>query len=161
MWSREVMRQIKNIIFPLSQCVCHQIIIRSSHPLIRMTPQWDGLLKSCDKLNTLQKTHGHQTRQGADLPWEFPILKAKSSFDHVPKLRLCDDLKNSYLHSQELWPLNLAGLWLWGDGWACQRSSYHQIHVFIWKPLLLTINLWVLASYDFLEWLCLEPLKLK
>ena len=44
-----------------------------------MTLQWGGLVRLRDKLNTLyfhlQKTHGHQTRLGADLPWEPPPLK--------------------------------------------------------------------------------------
>ena len=36
-----------------------------------MPPQWGGQVRSRNKLNTLyvhlQKTHGHQTMQGADL----------------------------------------------------------------------------------------------
>ena len=61
-------------------------IARSSHPWIRMTPEWCGYLRSGDKLNTLylhlQITHEHQTRQGADFQWEAPILKA-TFFNHV------------------------------------------------------------------------------
>ena len=35
----------------------------------------------------LQKTHGHQTRQGADLQWEVPILKATWFFDQVTNVK--------------------------------------------------------------------------
>ena len=49
--------------------------------------QWGVHMRSQDKLNTLylhlQKTHGHQTGQSADLMWETPILKAAWPFNHV------------------------------------------------------------------------------
>ena len=52
-----------------------------------MTLQWVGYVRSREKLNTLnlhlQRIHGHQTRQGADLQWQPFILKAILPFDHV------------------------------------------------------------------------------
>ena len=48
--------------------------------IISMAPQWSGLVRSRDKLNTfylhLQKTHGYQTREGANLPLESQACKA-------------------------------------------------------------------------------------
>ena len=42
----------------------------------------------------MQKTYEHQIRQGADLQWEAPILKATWPFDHVGNVRLRDNFKN-------------------------------------------------------------------
>ena len=70
---------------------------RSFRPYIRMTPQWDGLVRSCGKLNIsylhLKKTQGHRNRQGADLPWVAPTLSDTWPFDHVTILRSPDNLK--------------------------------------------------------------------
>ena len=39
-----------------------------------------------------------QTRQGADLQWEAPILKATWPFDPVTKVRSRDNLKHLYFY---------------------------------------------------------------
>ena len=62
--------------------------------------------------------------------------------------------------SQDLWPLNLAGGWLRGGSSAHKCFSYERLHVFIVESLL-TINLWLSASYDFLDWLFLESSQVK
>ena len=52
-----------------------------------MAPPWGGYARSCNELNTclnLQKTHGHQTGQVADLQWESPILKAHDPLIMLP-----------------------------------------------------------------------------
>ena len=66
-----------------------------------MTSQWGGPVRSHDKLNTylqLQKSHGHQRRQVADLQWGDPILKATQAFDHVTNVKSSDNMKNVYFH---------------------------------------------------------------
>ena len=89
------------------------------------------------KLNTLylhlQKTHGHQTRQGTDLSWEAPILKAKWPFGHSSNVRSHNNLKDLQLQFQELWPLNLAGYWLRGGGSAHNCLSRHQLPADFWR----------------------------
>ena len=92
MWSREVMRQIKNI-SPLSQSLWSPNLsgwwhpTRSSHLRMCMTPKRGSLVGSRDKLNTLylhlQKTHGHYTRQGAKLPRRASKIKPTLSFDQL------------------------------------------------------------------------------
>ena len=119
MCSQEVTWQTKNIISPqdLSK---RWHTPRSSNPDISITSQW-GHVRSRDKLNTLylhlQKTHRHQTSQGADLQWwclvadlhwltvvmeaggdlqvkeptyGAPILKERWLFDHVTNVRSLD-----------------------------------------------------------------------
>ena len=81
----EVTWQIKNVIYPLSQYLWSQKFLgwsettRYSHPYIWMLSQQGGHVRSRGKLNTLyihlQKIHGHQTRQGADLHREASILR--------------------------------------------------------------------------------------
>ena len=54
MWSQEVLWQTKNI-SPLSQCLWSLNLlgfwytVRSSHPLIRLVPQWGGIARSLIK----------------------------------------------------------------------------------------------------------------
>ena len=45
----------------------------------------------------LQKTHGHQTRQGGDLSWEASTIKAFWPSYHVTNVRSNGSLKNLYL----------------------------------------------------------------
>ena len=63
-----------------------------------MASQWDGHIRSRDKLNTLyihlQKTHEHQTKEGDDWQWDAPILKATWPFDHMT----FENFKNLYFH---------------------------------------------------------------
>ena len=65
-------------------------------------PSSGGHVRSRDKLSKLylhlQNTRGHQTKQGADLQWEAPILKFKWLFDHVTNVMSLDNLKILYFH---------------------------------------------------------------
>ena len=99
-----------------------------------MTCQWGGLVRLCDKLNTLylylQKTHG-------DVLWEAPTIETTRSFDLVTNVRSRGNLKNLYLYFHEksvsllsLWPPNLTGCWFWGEGPARKRFSPHQLFVY-------------------------------
>ena len=107
-WLYEVTWQIKSIISPLSQCLWLQNlsgwwnIARSSQPSICMTPQWAGLVRSCNKLSELylhlEKTQAHQTNPGADLPWETPTLKVTWPLDYLINVKSSDNSKNVYLH---------------------------------------------------------------
>ena len=67
-----------------------------TQPLNRVV-MWDHV-----NLNTLtlhlQKTHGHQARQGADLQWETHTINATWPFDHVTNVRSRDNLKNLHFH---------------------------------------------------------------
>ena len=78
MWSHEITWQIKNIP-PSSQCLWS--------PNLSLTQKFawtlSGLVRSL--YLHLQKTHGHQTRQGTGLPWETPNLRAAWPFDHMTK----------------------------------------------------------------------------
>ena len=75
-WSRDVQWQIINIISPLSKYLWSPNLsgwwhtARSFHSLIRMNPQYGGLVRSSEKLITLYlhllKIQGHQTKQGPD-----------------------------------------------------------------------------------------------
>ena len=113
--SRESIWQIMNIKPPLSRCVWSQDlsgwwhVARSSNLWIRVTPQWSGHVRSHGKLNALylhrQKTRGHQTKQGAELQWEVPILNAIGPLDYVINVRSLDN----FTLLQELWSVNLAG----------------------------------------------------
>ena len=62
-------------------------------------------MKSRDKLDKLklhlQKKHGLQTREVADLRWAATTLKAKLPFDHVTNVRSRDNMKKLYLHFHE------------------------------------------------------------
>ena len=69
-----------------------------------MTSQSSGHVRSRDKLRTylhLQRTRGHQTRQGAYLQSGAPIFKATCPFDQVTHERSRDNLKNLYFHFQK------------------------------------------------------------
>ena len=73
---------------------------RSFNPFIHMILKLGCLVRSPDKSNTyvcLQKTYGHCTKQGADLPQETPTLKATRPFDHEINMRSCDNLKKKYI----------------------------------------------------------------
>ena len=100
MWSRDATWQIINI-SPLLQCPWPLNLIRWWHTVTSSHPQ-GSLVRSCDKLNALylhlQKTHGHQTRPSAALPWVVPTLKAAWHFDYVTNVWLRDSLKNLNLH---------------------------------------------------------------
>ena len=67
-----------------------------------MASKCGDYVRSCGKLNTLylhlQKTHEHQTRQGAGLQSETPILKVILPFDHVTNSSSLDNFKNLYFH---------------------------------------------------------------
>ena len=66
---------------------------------------WGGYVRSRDKLNTLylhlQKTCRGQTKQGVDLQWQAPMLKATWHFDHVTHLTSRDNFKKLYFHPQK------------------------------------------------------------
>ena len=51
----------------------------------------------------LQETHGHQTKQGADLFWDAPTLKVTWHYDHVTNVRL--RLKNLYFYFHKTYGL--------------------------------------------------------
>ena len=84
----EVTWQIKNIISPLSQCLCSQDLprwwhtMRSSHPYICITPQW-GI--KC-KLNTLyphlQDTYGHKLGMVLSFYDRLPLLSHMTLWLH-------------------------------------------------------------------------------
>ena len=64
-------------------------------------PSMSWPLTRRDKLTTylhLQKTHGHQYKQSADIPWEDSTLKTTKPFDHFTNVRSHENLKNLYLH---------------------------------------------------------------
>ena len=91
-------------------------------------------MRSCNKFNKLylhlQKTHGYQTRQSADLPWEAHILKAIWpiwSRDQCEVMWQLQQILPSL--SQDLWPLNFAGCWIMGGGLATKRLSCRQLLV--------------------------------
>ena len=46
----------------------------------------------------LQKTHEHQTSQGASLYWEPPILKVTWPFDNVSNVKSGENFKSFYFH---------------------------------------------------------------
>ena len=91
MWSRNITGQIKKIISPLSQCLWSQSVDQSIDLKVCLScdVSWrhvylgshetGGIVRSSDKLSTfllLQDTHGRQSRQGDDLPWENPTIIA-------------------------------------------------------------------------------------
>ena len=97
----------------------------------RMTRRWSGIVTSCYKLNTyfcLQKTYGHQIMQVADL------LRLRPLKSHDPLIMWQFEKFISPL-SQDFWPLNLAGWWLWGGG-----SSREVITKFLLYILLFHIT---------------------
>ena len=106
--SREVTWQIKNIISSLLQCLRSPnlsgwgVTATSSHPKVSITSPWGGLVRTPDKINILylhlQRTHGQDIMQDADLPWEAPTIKAKWTFDHVTNTSSHVSLENPYLH---------------------------------------------------------------
>ena len=68
-----------------------------------MIPLSHGLVRSREKLNTylhLQKTYGHQTRQGGNSPRQTPNLNVIWLFDHMTNMRSCYKLKKLHLHFQ-------------------------------------------------------------
>ena len=81
-----------------------------------------------------QKTHGHQTRQSADLPSESPSLKATWLFDRVTSVRSRGNL-NIYISTFTRLTTTLAGCWLTEDGSAHKRLCRDQL------------MLWLVLSY--------------
>ena len=77
-----------------------------------------------------QKTHGHQTRQGADLPWESPSLKATWLFDHVTSVR-SREILNIYISTFTRLTTTLAGCRLTEDCSAHERLCRDQLMLWL------------------------------
>lgn len=111
MWSREVTWKVNNI----------------------MTPQWGGLVRSPDKLNTLyldlQKTHEHQTRQNGNLLAEILTYKDTLALWLRGQQEITWQFKIVVSLSQDLWPLTMAGCWFRREVSARKRLSRHKILV--------------------------------
>ena len=85
-----------------------------------MNPQWGRLVRSCDKCNKLylhfQKTNGHQLgkmltyHEGLSSFKPHDCLIIWSMWGHVILWKIY------FPTLQELWPLNLAGCWVTGEG---------------------------------------------
>ena len=108
MWSREVTWKVNNI----------------------MTPQWGGLVRSPDKLNTLyldlQKTHEHQTRQNGNLLAEILTYKDTLALWLRGQQEITWQFKIVVSLSQDLWPLTMAGCWFRREVSARKRLSRHK-----------------------------------
>ena len=146
MWSRNITGQIKKTISPLSQCLWSQSVDQSIDPKVCLScdVSWrhvylgnhetGGIVRSSDKLSTfllLQDTHGRQSRQGDDLPWENPTIIDTWPYLTREQYKITwQSEKLISLLSQDLWPLNLAGCWLMGGCLAHKlKSSHHQVLV--------------------------------
>ena len=61
-------------------------------------------------ISSLQRTHEHQTGQGADLPCKASTLKPKQSFYYVTNVRSRDYPKNVYLHLHKFYGFKLGSV---------------------------------------------------
>ena len=81
-----------------------------------------------DKLNTIYpflKTHGHQSRQGADLLWKlYDSLIMWPTWGHVPIWEICISTFT------RLKVIKLCRYWLRGGGSVCKHLSVCQLPVF-------------------------------
>ena len=97
-----------------------------------MILQSSSLVRSRDELKTLyldlQKTYGHQTKQGNYLPKRFVPLKLS---DPLTIWSNAKPLNKSYI-SQYWEPLNLAVYSLQQEGLEWKRLSRHQLLVVLW-----------------------------
>ena len=146
MWSRNITGQIKKTISPLSQCLWSQSVDQSIDPKVCLScdVSWrhvylgnhetGGIVRSSDKLSTfllLQDTHGRQSRQGDDLPWENPTIIDTWPYLTREQYKITwQSEKLISLLSQDLWPLNLAGCWLM-RGWLAHTNLSQVITKFL------------------------------
>lgn len=97
-----------------------------------MILQLSSLARSRDKFQKLhlhlQKTYGHQTKQGNDLPERFVPLKLSDPLTIWSNARPLD---KSYI-SQYWEPLNLAVYSLRQEGLEWKRQSRHQLLAVLW-----------------------------
>ena len=79
----------------------------------------------------IQKTHGHQTRQGGDLPLETLNLQSHDTLITRPTWGDVITWEIYISTFTDLWPLNLTVCWLRGGGSVRKNWNRHRLLVHI------------------------------